>query len=267
VEKIKKIYLRHELSPKQWVIVSVLILLISFVPLFFLQGGSEIVCQGAHNSADPYACMDAWGVWSLWIWGTMLGFSLLSSVLAFYGDNKRRHIFWKTLCFLIPGSALFIFLGYKTEFCLMWSCSDFGETNILISFFVSIAFVLALGWSIMLPWRFKKISLRASFWVMFAVVSSLLIGLVYLNEVIRMRDYDIAHSFSLNYNKEQAVQECKKALFSSSRDMCLATYAIHFHDQSICHSSSTDEKSNECIAGVNASCFSSYHKAWGSCSD
>lgn len=250
------------LSHKMWIFLSFLLFLLSTVPAFIMGDGAWIICTGKTTWVTPQLCSETYQNWARWAFFSMFSMSIISSIIAFREDKKRFRLLWVTTSWVVPTSSIFILIGYNTKFCLMWSCSDFGELAVAISLFCFTVFIFGLSLSQLLEKTFNKITKRKLFWISYLLISILYVAAWYAIDTTSKHEREITHSFKLSFDKQGAINECKRAFFQSSKNSCLNTYAIKFHDTSMCRGISPTQKADTCDTEVRCSYFHPLYKSW-----
>lgn len=261
--EIIKILLHGLLTQKQWSAISIVLFLVSMIPVLILLGGIEIFCELSIDSSGHIFCPDL-SLYRFWInsvFVVIFTFSIFSSVFAFYVDNNHRRVFWKTLSFLVPILLVIVFLGYETNFCLMMSCSNFGKQGVLVALYCFTVFVFGMGWPILFKERLNKIHIGKSLLVTIFIVSFLCIGVWKLGGMIQNHEREIKNYENFS-SRKNSIEWCTKAFFSSTKNICLLNQAIKRHDQSICSEILSIEVSNYCISKVECSSFHPLYKTW-----
>lgn len=187
--------------------------------------------------------------------------SLLASVLSFYNDKDRRRIFWKVFFFLIPILGVIIIIGYNTKFCLMMSCSDFGEQGVLVAIFSLPVFIFAMSWPVLIKDGFKRVKIRWSLCMAILFVFISYIGVWYASEKLQDHEREIS-SYERLGSKQASTEWCKRGIYSTTEDICFLNQAIKRHDESLCSEISTTEISSYCASQVECSSFHPVYKSW-----
>jgi hypothetical protein len=258
-----KIFCHGLLTQKQWSIISVVLFFVSMALLIIFMSGRGMFCKLYPSSGGYLSCVDYSHEESLLNSAVIIIFvlSFISSIFAFYGDSGRRRIFWKVLRFLIPGMGAVIYLGYNIGFCLMMSCNNFGEFGILLSLYAFTVFIFSLGWPIVFKDRIINERITKSIGITIFIVSLLYIGTYSLSQKLQKHEDDIQNYYSQT-DKKSAVEQCKKAYFTSTRENCLLNQAEKYKDESICCGISSIEVINYCINNVKGISYGSVDKSW-----